>query len=234
VGIDVLQPPPMKKLTFIEGITINEIKSQFVKNGLGSLEDFQAALNSNYNYYFLTLRPAGASLEGYLFPDTYLEQGNLSAQKLINDMLKNFENKISPYQEAISQHPQRLNLHQIITLASIVEAEAKTKEDRQLIAGILLKRLELGMNLEADVTINYLTGRKKTLASDLKIDSPYNTYQHKGLPPGPINNPGLEAIEAVIYPTPSDYLFFMAGKNGQIYYAKTLEEHNNNIARYLN
>ncbi|MDP4038509.1 MAG: endolytic transglycosylase MltG [bacterium] len=223
-----------RKLTFIEGITNNEIGRKFSESGLGSQQEFEAALKDSYNYDFLAHRPSGVSLEGYLFPDTYIEKINLTAKGLVNDMLENFDEKISPFKETIAKNPDGLSLHQIITLASIVEHEGKTQEDRRLIAGILLNRLRQGMNLEADVTINYITGHKKTTADDLKIDSPYNTYKVKGLPPGPINNPGLESIEAVIFPTPSDYLFFISGKDGKIYYGRNLDEHNSNIARYLN
>lgn len=224
----------VKKITFPEGYTISQIAQRFSQNNLGDKQDFEKATKDNYNYGFLKSRPKDAGLEGYLFPDTYIVRSNITAKELIGEMLKNFDQKITPLNEKIATNSNNFNLFEIVTLASIIEDEAKTPTDRRLIAGILINRLRNGMRLEVDVTINYITGRKQTSPEDLKIDSPYNTYKAYGLPPTPINNPGLDSIEAVISPTSSDYLFFLADKSGNIHYAKTLIEHNQNIARYLN
>ena len=172
-------------------------------------------------------------LEGYLFPDTYYLPVDFSVEDLLMAMRKNFENKISKYKEEIEKKGKKL--HEIIILASILEKEVQTKEDKELVAGILWKRLEVGMPLQVDATITYITGKKTTKisAEDLEIDSPYNTYKYKGLPPGPISNPGLESILAAIYPKESNYWYYLSTPDGKTIFSKTLEEHNIAKLNYL-
>ncbi len=131
------------------------------------------------------------------------------------------------------QRPAGLSQHEVLTLASIVEREALTDKDRKLTAGVFLNRLALGMRLESDVTVNYATGKTQTTPADIAIPSLYNTYRIRGLPPTPINNPSTDSIEAVMSPTKSDYIFFLAGKDGVVYYATNLEKHNENIKNHL-
>jgi UPF0755 protein len=147
-------------------------------------------------------------------------------------MLDNFERQVLPKLPAEYQNSTKLN--DLITLASIVEREANTTEDRRGVAAVFYNRLKLGMKLESDVTVNYATGKTQTLPSDLSIESPYNTYKVAGLPIGPICNPGLDSILATLNPDQNDYLFFLADKNGVVRYAKNLDEHNQNIEKYLN
>jgi len=177
------------------------------------------------------------SNEGYLFPDTYLIPKDTNIEMVISQMRNNFEQKYSE----VNTSNSKLTKTQIIILASLIEREAITNAEKPIIAGILLNRLNAGMALQVDATIQYAKGQnavnKKwwepvTVQEYKSVISPYNTYLQPGLPPGPISNPGLEALRAAANPTDTDYLYYMHGKNGQIRYAKTLQEHNENIQRY--
>ena len=172
--------------------------------------------------------------EGYLFPDTYFIFPTTKPDKIIDMMRSNFLKKIISIQEQIliSGHSQK----QVITMASILENETRTTESRRIVAGILWKRLKLGMPLQVDSTFSYINGKTtyELTADDLKIDSPYNTYKYRGLPPGPVGNPGLNSITDAVNPTVSKYLYFLSSKDGTIYYAKTFDEHQNNREKYLN
>jgi len=177
------------------------------------------------------------SNEGYLFPDTYLIPKDTNIEMVVSQMKNNFEQKYSE----INTSNSKLTKTQIIILASLIEREAITNAEKPIIAGILLNRLNAGMALQVDATIQYAKGQnainKKwwepvTVQEYKSVISPYNTYLQPGLPPGPISNPGLEALRAAANPTDTDYLYYIHGKNGQIRYAKTLQEHNENIQRY--
>ena len=175
--------------------------------------------------------------EGYLFPDTYLiprDYTNAQVVKMIED---NFRKKISTL-----KIPSDLTLEQVIILASIVEREAKHDSDRAIVAGILFKRWREGWPLEVDATIQYDFGfndaedtwwTKNLTQEILDFDSPYNTRMHTGLPPTPICNPGLSSLKAVISPKESPYWFYISDEEGNMHYGKTLDEHNQNIAKYL-
>ncbi len=182
--------------------------------------------------------------EGYLFPDTYLFPRDISGSKVVNKLKDTFEVKTAEVTEG------SLTLAQIVNLASIIERETITDEEKPVVAGILIKRLEIGMALQADATLQYVTGTRRcsgqTLAemlscewwipptvADKEIVSSYSTYGRRGLPQGPIGNPGLTSIEAAANPTDSPYLYYLHDAVGKIHYAQTLEEHNENIARYL-
>lgn len=223
-----------EKVTFLEGTTISQMAKRWEQAKQGSSESFIDAskLQNSYNQNFLQFRANKASLEGYLFPATYDVIYGTSAESQINTMLNTFEKQVIPKLPQTYQNSAKLN--DLIILASIVEKEARTTADRRLVAGVFYNRLAKGMKLESDVTINYVTGRTATLAADLKIDSVYNSYLYKGLPPTPICNPSLDAILATANPEKNDYLFFIADKNGVVRYAKNFEEHNQNIQKYLN
>lgn len=183
--------------------------------------------------------------QGFLFPDTYRLGKNEGAYDLVIKMLANFENKVT--EKTIDElGPERLL--EVVTLASIIEKEVgrnKEKitdedikimqEERLLVASVFYNRLKIGMALESDATVNYVTGKadRSATIADTKIKSPYNTYQNQGLPPGPISNPGLNSIMAAIHPASSDYLFFLNSPDGTAYFAKTLDGHNENRAKYL-
>lgn len=223
-----------EKITFPEGTTISQMSKKWGQSELGSAQSFIDAsrLQNTYTQGFLQYRSNKQSLEGYLFPATYSVLYGTTAQSQINTMLDNFEKQVIPKIPVEYQNSSKLN--DLITLASIVEREANSTEDRKGVAGVFYNRLRLGMKLESDVTVNYATGKTQTLPSDLSVNSPYNTYKVSGLPYGPICNPSLDAILATANPTQSDYIFFIADKNGVVRYAKNLQEHNQNIDKYLN
>ncbi len=177
------------------------------------------------------------SNEGYLFPDTYLISKDTNIKIVIDRMRNNFEQKYSE----INTHNSKLAKAQVVVLASLIEREAITNAEKPIIAGILLNRLNAGIALQVDATIQYAKGQnivtKKwwepvTVQEYKNVISPYNTYLQPGLPPGPISNPGLEALHAAANPSNTDYFYYMHDKNGKIRYAKTLREHNENIQKY--
>ncbi|MDO8499350.1 MAG: endolytic transglycosylase MltG [bacterium] len=185
-------------------------------------------------YDFLKNKSACHGLEGYLFPDTYYLSKNISAEDATRIMLDNFDKKLTSDLRAQILR-QGKTIEEIIIMASLIEAEARDERDRFIVSDILWRRLKVGMGLELDSTVNYITGAGKPAISlvEKETNSLYNTYKYRGLPPGPINNPGLEAIVAAIYPVPNDYWFFLTGRDGQMYYAKNLEEHNRLKYLYL-
>ena len=199
------------------------------------------------NYPFLQERPAGASLEGYLFPDTYeLPLEGVTAQDLLQRQLDTFARRVLPlYEAALAAQTTTLSLYEVLTVASIVEREAVVAEERPAIAGVYLNRLAAGIKLEADPTVQYAMGYQpaadqwwKTpvfLEEYSSVDSPYNTYLYPGLPPGPIANPGLSSIQAVLQPAQHEYLYFVAlpDGSGRHVFATTFEEHSINVQKYL-
>jgi len=180
--------------------------------------------------------------EGYLFPDTYLIPKDATAEAIINILTKNFYRR---FDENLRQKAKNKGLteEEVLTIASLVEREAKYNDDRKIVASIILKRLKNDWPLQVDATIQYALGyqpqerswwKKNLSKKDLEIDSPYNTYKNKGLPPTPICNPGLASIKAVIDADENTpYWYYLSDKNGKMHYAKTLEEHNENIKKYL-
>ena len=207
------------KVVIPEGLTNKEMAAIFAR----ALPKFSAR-------EFLAL---AAQKEGYLFPDTYHFLPNVSAETVIAVLERNFNKKISEIESLVQMFKKPLK--DVVIMASILEAEGRIMETRRIISGILWKRLSIGMPLQVDVTIHYIKNDKNTALSldDLKIDSPYNTYIHKGLPPTPINNPGLETILAAVTPIKSKYLYFLVDKNGIMHYAITHDEHVVNKEKYL-
>jgi UPF0755 protein len=175
---------------------------------------------------------AVASLEGYLLPDTYLFYWQNDEADIITRMLDGFQKF---YNDSLLERQHKLNISQqeVLTLASIVEAESGIIEERPMISGVYWNRIKKKMRLEADPTIQYALGREQKLShQDLQISSPYNTYLHMGLPPGPINNPGRLAILAALYPSEHDYLYFVATGIGGHHFAKSFSDHQKNINLY--
>ncbi len=179
--------------------------------------------------------------EGYMFPDTYLIPQNATAAAVAQIFLDNFDKKVTTQMRADATK-SGFTLNEVLVMASIVEREGRSAQDRPIIAGILLKRLKADWPLEVDATIQYALGyqasektwwKKYLTDDDKKITSPYNTYLNTGLPPTPICNPGLESITAVIYPSTSDYWYYIHDATGAVHYAKTIQEHNANITKYL-
>lgn len=238
-------------IKIIEGWNNREIAEYLENEGIISKEVF-LEIARNYesgimNYDFLKDRREGATLEGYLFPDTYRIYKEVPkelrgeknteealAEHIIKKMLDNFNRKLTAdLREEIAR--QKKTIFEIITMASIIEREVRSDEDRAMVADIFWRRLQAGMPLQADSTVNYITGKYTTRASatDLQIDSPYNTYKYPGLPAGPIGNPGLSAIRAAIYPKPNNYWYFLTTNDGKVIYARNFEEHKANKAKYL-
>jgi UPF0755 protein len=193
---------------------------------------------SEYDLSFVAELPEGASLEGFLFPDTYLLPRGAEAEEVVQRFLANFDEKVTPELRA-QFNAHGLSLYEAVTLASIVEREAQVDEERPLIASVYLNRFGVGMKLDADPTVQYALGqqadsgdwwKRPLLLEDLQFESPYNTYLNPGLPPGPIANPGLEALQSVAEPAETDYMFFRAtcDGSGKHNFATTFEEHNAN------
>ena len=193
-----------------------------------------ARLSTSSNYGLVLDKPPTASFEGYFFPDTYRIYADATVPEVIQKVFGNLEKKINA-ETRISLTKQKKNLFNILILASLVEKEARTSEDMKMVADILIRRQKIGWALQLCSSVNYVTGKSDfaVTGKDKKVDSPYNTYQNADWPPGPISNPGLAAIQAAISLTPNDYWYFMTGNDGVMRYAKTLEEHNVNVARYL-
>lgn len=235
-------------LTVPEGFRVTEIAAAFaefkVKYSLEAEDDqalkkykkeFVDALQTDFQYDFLANRPREANLEGYLFPDTYRIYLNASAHQLIEKMLKNFDKKLT---QDLRQEIKNQNktIFEIITLASIVQKEVSSEEDMKKVSGVYLNRLAEGMKLESDATITYFTGKKDPQASlsDIAIDSPYNTYLHRGLPKGPISNPGMTAILAAVFPVRHDYLYFITRLDtGEAIFSKDPLQHLENKEKFL-
>ncbi len=168
-----------------------------------------------------------SSLEGYLYPNTYRLYEGISADKVITYLVYHFKNE---FNDSLHQKAEEMDLteHEVVTLASIVQGEAMVKEERPIIAALYLNRLKKGMRLQADPTIQYIIndGPRRLLDKDLEIDSPYNTYIYKGLPPGPVNNPGISSICSILYPAKVNYLFMVANGDGTHSFSESLIEHN--------
>lgn len=201
-------------------------------------EEIAEILKSNIPAYNDTWVQQLSEHEGYLFPDTYLIPKDATINLIISVMRKNFDDKYA----TLSDGNENLdNKEQVVTIASLIEREAKLPEDRPLVASVIYNRLDIDMALQIDATVQYALGyqegeknwwKKKLTRSDLKIDSLYNTYLYPGLPPGPIANPGLAALTAAIKPAKTNFRYYISDKSGMNHYAITIEEHNANIKKY--
>ncbi len=213
-------------ITIPEGWTTAEIATRLDANGVVSKQEFLQTIRKNKFAYSYRDPRGDWNLEGFLFPDTYQFRRGMKAEEVIGRMLDTFERRITGL--------EKITVPDIL-LASIVEAEVPHPADRPIVAGIFLKRLQIGMALQSDATLNYATGNGSHAlsAKELAIDSPYNTYRHRGLPPTAIGNPGLDAIRAAIYPSASPYLYFLSGTDGQTHFAKTFAEQIENKKKYL-
>lgn len=218
-------------LTILPGKTITEIKEAFIKNGF-SQETVESAFNPDLykDHPALVDKPAGVNLEGYLYPDSYQKNDTTTAKEIIILALNEMQKQLTPeLRAAIAK--QNISVYQGIILASIVEKEADKPTDRTQVAQVLLTRLNSGMNLQSDVTAFYgavLDGQPKSV----NYDSPYNTYLHAGLPKGPISNVSKSSVEAIAYPANTDYLYFLAGDDGTVYFSHTAAEHQAKIDQY--
>lgn len=238
-----------EKITIIEGWDMRDVAWYFENRGMFQAEEiFEIAgfPKADYSktkdlpppqdfsdeFSFLKDKPKNLGLEGYLFPDTYEINRGEGMEEIIPRVLRNFDKKLSlSLRQEIDQ--QEKTIFEVINMASLIEKEVKSSADKKLISGILWKRIENSIPLQVDATITYITGENTTKIpqEDLEIESPYNTYQYRGLPLGPICNPGLDSILAAIYPESSEFWYYLSSPNGETIFSKTLEEHNQ--AKYL-
>ncbi len=215
-------------ITIPEGLTVHEIAERVGATGLVCEDEFEDAARDGQIVRALGLMPLGA--EGYLFPATYKFSPHAKVNDVLAAMLARFFQVLTPDVEermfAVGLDPRRL-----VTMASIVEKEAKAPTERPLIAGVFYNRLRLGMPLQSDPTAEYeLDGAKESAATAVHTSSAFNTYDFTGLPPGPIANPGLKSIEAALYPTQTDFLYFVAREGGTHVFSKSFDEHRRAIA----
>lgn len=236
-----------RTITILPGWDVRDIAERMEQEGIAVATDVFRVLGepvvlgapkdppTGIDADFLANKPSTAGFEGYLAPETYRIFADATfreiATKLINQRAEELD---SDLRRAIvaSGH----TLHEILTMASIVEREARRDEDRPKVADIFWRRLELGWALQADSTVHYAVGKKGdvfTTRDDRALDSPWNTYKYPGLPPGPIANPGMASIHAAVFPEGNPYWFFLTTSEGEVKYARTLDEHNLNRARFL-
>lgn len=230
-------------LRIIEGWTVDEIATYLAEKGAVSPADIKTSIGASVDrapmaahwredYPFLKSLPKNRSLEGYLYPDTYRVWKDQLPNALFEKQLAEFNQK---FKDTVvgSQSAPLETLDDVVILASIVEAEVTANTDRAIVAGIFLNRLRIGMALQTDASLSYLHGsnRAQATAEDLASTSAYNTYKNRGLPPGPLGNPGEDSINAVLNPKKTDFFYFLTDKAGKVYYARTLEEHAANRAK---
>ena len=225
------------EIVLIEGWNASEIGEYLENKEFCSKKDWLGLVNTYdiSNYDFLNDKPTVNNLEGYLFPDTYRVYKDSSCNDVLVKLLNNFDRKVSKEIKADIKS-QNKSIFEIITMASIIEKEVMSTEDMKIVSGIFWDRIKYKQALESCATLAYILGENKTQYSlaDTQIDSPYNTYRNRGLPPGPITNPGLNAIKAAVYPTHTDYNYFLSDpKTDNTIWSKTFEEHKQNKWKYL-
>jgi len=222
-------------VTFPEGFDLAQIKGRLAESNLGANGlDHLTAGDFKIQYKFLDDTPDQKTLEGFLFPDTYRFKKEITDIDIVKRFLDNFDKKLTPQMKAAISEQDR-EIYEVMILASIVQQESQSESEMKAVAGVFTNRLRIGMALQSDATVNYATGKslRQPTADDITVQSPYNTYINKGLPPGPICNPGIAAIEAAIWPDQSDYFYFLHPLNSPAVFSKTLDEHNKNKAKYL-
>jgi UPF0755 protein len=238
-----------RSITIIPGWNLRNIAEYLEKENIGSQDEFYSLvgyppgvgnkatidLKEKYsNIKILENINNLASLEGYLAPETYRIYNDATVEDVVHKLISERDNQLTEEMKAdIAKSGQTIG--EVITLASIVEREARNPIDMAIVADIFWRRIGINWALQSCATVNYVTGKSSpgVSAEDQQVDSPYNTYKYPGLPPGPISSPSLEAIKATIYPKANDYWYFMTGNEGEMHYAGTLEEHNKNVYKYL-
>ena len=218
-------------VTIPEGFTAAQIANDLAGHRLGTADAYaRYFLGSSIVLDGVRTR----NLEGYLFPSTYLFPLRATPAQAADILVGQFRKELPPNAPADAKR-MGYTLPQIVTVASLVEREAKADDERALIAGVIYNRLRKGMPLDVDASIEYVFKQHKTeiTKADLRIESPYNTYLHTGLPPTPIANPGLPSLLAALHPQPSDYYYYVYKGNGHHAFARTLQEHDANVSRYL-
>jgi UPF0755 protein len=223
-----------RRITFPEGLTIQEMARLYEQQGFGKAANFiEAARDPNA---IRSLDPAATDLEGYLFPETYSVPRDTTAAKLVGLMVGRFKQIFTPEMQQAAQG-LGLTAREVVTLAALIEKETARPSERPIVAAVYLNRLKIGMAMQADPTVIYalqLAGRYNgnIRRDDLSFDSPYNTYRYPGLPPGPIASPGLASLQAAVAPANVEYLYFVSRNDGSHVFARTLVEHNENVRQY--
>ncbi len=223
-------------VTVPEGWTMFDIADELDRQNICSRNDFLAAARNTSVIH--DLAPHALTLEGFLFPSTYEFTRHTTCAQAAETMVREFRDvwaQIDP--EGPAGVPVDRSVEEVVTIASLVERETPQKDERPLVAGVFYNRLKIGDRLQCDPTVQYalaLEGKHEqdVKPADLLVDSPYNTYTHRGLPPGPIANPGRASLEAALDPAKTDYLYFVANDQGGHFFSRTLAEHNRNVARY--
>ena len=229
-------------VTVVEGWRLEEIADAVAQQGVPRDEFLAAAASHDYEFDFVKALDTGDTLEGFLYPATYPIRASDKPHDIVQKMLTAFSDNVPPgVRESAGE--AGLTVRDVVTLAAIIEREAQVAEERPIMAQVFLKRLRLGIPLEADPTVQYAVATPQSVAqygywkkeltqADLQSNSPYNTYRYYGLPPGPISNPGLASIVAVVQPADTDYLYFVAKPDGSHAFARTLAEHIENVKKY--
>jgi UPF0755 protein len=240
-GIFFLGEAIEKKIKIIEGWDLKDILDNVLQDGLYAEDQIPKALYSAdiqkfiSNFKYLGEDARKTAYEGYFFPDTYKINLETTAEDFLKNIFSNFDQKLtSDLRKEIER--QNKSIEDIIIMASIIEKEVKNVADKKVVSGVLWKRLKIDMPLQVDSTLLYnndLVDGNRVLISDTKADSPYNTYKNKGLPPGPICNPGIESIKAAIYPTSSNYLYYLSAPSGKTIFSENFEQHKAAKAKYL-
>lgn len=216
-----------RTLVIPEGFEMKQIAARLESEGFCTAQEFYTAAQDEYPYSFLAELPAREMrLEGYLYPDTYTISPGASAHDIIDMMLSEFDRTFNDTYISRAEE-MNMTIDQIVTMASIIERETDSSAERAKVAGVFYNRIKTGMRLQSCATVQYILGERKPVLSisDTQIDSPYNTYMKDGLPAGPIANPGIDCIEAALYPEETSYLYFVAGADGKHIFSETYEEH---------
>ena len=228
----------LHRFTVPEGLTVAEVAMKWQEQGFGKAEEFLTAAKESVDLVRdLEGENARASVEGYLFPETYFFAIRTTPRRAIEAMVGRFRSVLAQLETRLPSESWPLSLRDTLVLASLVEAEAQVAEERPLIASVFVNRLKLKILLQCDPTVIYALEkanryRGQLTRADLKFDSPYNTYRYPGLPPGPIANPGMRSLEAVMRPASTRYLYFVRTTGGRHTFSETLAAHNRAVAAY--
>ncbi len=241
--VEVLQSGKVDEdiITIPEGYTVQEIDLLMAQKGFsGTGEILRCAQECNFSSfdflpYVSGIAERGGKVEGYLYPDTYfVAKEDFHPKFFLERLMTTYRKKVvEPYAEAIENSGR--SLHELVTMASLIEEETLTDEERAVVSGILWKRYDDGRGLGVDATVRYILEKPTAVITvgDLNVNSPYNTRKFRGLPPGPIANAGIESIVAAIFPQESEYWYYLHGRDGTIHYAETNEQHNWNRHLYM-
>jgi UPF0755 protein len=219
-----------------EGLRLDQVALRWEEAGFGGNDDFIAAARAALDQV-RRIDPEAVSVEGYLFPETYAFPRGVTAEEAVTAMVRGYRSAIERLMAEVDPEDWPLDLHETLVMASLVESEAARTEERALISSVFYNRLDRQMRLECDPTVIYAliqagSYEGRLLRVDLSFDSPYNTYVHAGLPPGPISSPGFASLQAAVQPDTTDFIFFVRTEGGRHTFSRTLAEHNLAVAAY--